>query len=317
MNKNEIMTNLTRAFHRTGLKFKKHSPEILLVTGIIGGVASAVLACKATTKVQAVLDESKDKVEAVHESLERGYVPDENGDKEEYTQETKTRDLTIIYTQTGLKLVKLYAPALTLGVLSVTSLLASNNIMRKRNVGLAAAYAAVDKGFKEYRGRVVDRFGDGVDRELRYNIKAREIEEKIIDENGEEKTVKKIVEVADGNGIRPASYSEFAICYDNGNTGWRPDAEANKAFLIGQQRWANDKLQRQGHLFLNEVFDMLGAPRTKMGNVVGWIYNKEHQGHVDFGMFDIWKEQCRDFAKGIECVLWLDFNVDGPILDLI
>ena len=75
----------------------------------------------------------------------------------------------------GLKLVKLYIPAVALGTLSIASILASNNILRKRNVALAAAYATVDKTFKEYRNRVIERFGDQDDKELRYNIKAKRL----------------------------------------------------------------------------------------------------------------------------------------------
>ena len=59
MKKFEIMNTMTRTFHKASFQFKKHSPEILIVAGVIGTVTSAVMACKATTKLNDILEESK------------------------------------------------------------------------------------------------------------------------------------------------------------------------------------------------------------------------------------------------------------------
>ena len=194
-------------------------------------------------------------------------------------------------------------------------MIGSNHILNKRNAALAAAYAAVDKSFKEYRGRVIERFGKQMDRELRYNIKAQEIEETTVDANGKETVTKKTVDVMD-----PNCYSQYAIVFDDSNEGWDPDPERSKYFLIQQQNWANERLKSRGHLFLNEVYDMLGAKRTKAGAQVGWVYdekNCEGDNFVDFGIFDTNSPKARDFVNGIEKVIVLDFNVDGYILDMI
>ena len=309
LNKTKVMSKLTRTANRAGLQLKKYSPEILVVTGIIGGVASAVMACRATTKLSEVLEEKKENVEQIN-----GYVEIE-GYSEKYTEEDHKKDLAIVTVQSGIKVAKLYAPAVALGVLSVTSILSAHNIMRKRNAGLAAAYVALDKSFKEYRERVIDRFGKELDRELKYNVKSKEIEETVVDENGKETTVKKTVDVVDPNGI-----SDYAKFFDEFCAGWSKDPEYNLMFLKRQQDWANDKLKAQGHLFLNEVYDMIGIPRTAAGNVVGWIYDEEcpiGDNFVDFGIYDINCERNRAFVNGYERSILLDFNVDGPILDLI
>lgn len=311
MKKSELMTKTSRKFHRMGLQLKKHSPEILIVAGVVGTVTSAVMACKATLKVNEIIDESKNNIEKIHTATAVGYT--EAG--EEYTEQDSKKDLTLTYVQTGVKLAKLYAPSVALGALSLTAIVKSNNILRKRNVALAAAYTAVDKGFKEYRGRVVERFGKDLDRELRYGIKAKEVEEKITDENGNETIVKKTVEVADPNAISP--YARF---FDECCSGWTKDPEVNLMFLRMQQNYANDKLQNQGHLFLNEVYDMLGMDRTKAGNVVGWVYDEENpigDNFVDFGIYDVRNEQKRDFVNGRERSILLDFNVDGDVMSLL
>lgn len=309
MNKTEIMSTLTRTFNRTGLKIKKYSPEILLAAGTVGVVTSSVMACRATLKLDEVLDEAKDRIEKIHEVAANPEM------KDKYTEEDSKKDLAITYTQAGVKLVKLYGPSVALGVISLGCMIGSNRILSKRNVALAAAYAAVDKSFKEYRGRVVERFGKQLDKELRYNLKAQEIEEVAVDKDGKEVVSKSTVEVMD-----PNNYSHYAIVFDDGNAGWDPDPERTKYFLIQQQNYANEMLKARGHLFLNEVYDMLGARRTKAGAQVGWIYDEKNafgDNYVDFGIFDTRSPKARDFVNGLEKVIVLDFNVDGVILDMI
>lgn len=309
MTKSDFMTNVTRTFNRVGLQVRKHSPEILMVAGVVGTVVSAVMACKATTKLSGIMDNTKGQVDAIHYAKEH---PEEL--KEEYTSEDAKKDLTIVYTKTGIELVKLYGPSIALGALSIAGILTSNSIHRRRNVALAAAYTAVDTGFKQYRGRLIERFGEQLDKELRYNIKNVEVEEKIVDDKGKEKTVKKTVEVVDTTG-----FSDYARLYDDGNAGWDKDPEYTLMFLKHQQNYANDKLRTQGHLFLNEVYDMLGIPRSKAGQIVGWIYDEKNNNHdgdnfVDFG---IYTQANKNFLDGYEKVALLDFNVDGPIYNKI
>ena len=309
--KKDILSNVTRSLNKVKFGIKKHSPEILIVTGVAGVIASAVMACKATTKIGKVADDHKKQINEVHDSLERGYT--KSG--ETYNEEDSKKDLTIIYAQTCLKYAKLYAPAVILGTLSLTAIVSSNNILRKRNVALAAAYTAVDKSFKEYRGRVMERFGKDIDRELRYNIKAKEIEETVVDENGEEKKVKKTIEVAD-----PNSYSDYAKIFDESCVGWTKSPEYNLMFLKQQQAHANRLLQQNGILFLNDVYEMLGFQKTQAGQVVGWIYDEEHpigDNFVDFGIYNLYSEKARDFVNGYERSIVLDFNVDGNVWSLM
>ena len=303
------MTNISRTFNRIGLQLKKHSPEILVVAGVIGTVTSAVMACKASTKLNDILDKRKKEIETIHYYKEH---PEEL--KEEYTKEDATKDTVIVYRDTVIDLINLYGPSIALGALSIAGIITSNNIHRKRNIALAAAYTAVDAGFKQYRGRVIERLGEEFDKELRYNVKNVEVEEKVVDKKGEETTVKKTVTVVD-----PSEFSDYAKLFDDGNSGWDPDPEYSLMFLKHQQNYANDLLRTQGHLFLNEVYDMLGIPRTKAGQIVGWIYDEKNPNHdgdnfVDFG---IYTKANKEFVDGFEKVAILDFNVDGPIYNLI
>ena len=309
----ELANKMTRTFHKVGFKLKKHSPEILVVAGVIGTVTSAVMACKATLKVNDVIDETKETIETIHDCIGRGL---KTADGEEYTQEVANKDLTIVYIQTGWKFAKLYGPAVLLGVASIGCMVGSNHILRKRNIALGAAFTAMDKSFKEYRGRVIEKFGKDLDRELRFNTKAKQIEETVVDENGKESTVTKTVEIVDPN----VTHSIYSVVFCEGNTGWTKNAELNKVFLLQQQNYANDKLRLNGVLTLNEVYDMIGAPRTAYGQLAGWVYTEDSSvgdNFVDFGIFDINSEKKCDFINGIERSIILDFNCIGNILDYI
>lgn len=303
----KLPSGLTRAFHKVGFECKKHSPEILVGAGIVGVVGTVVLACRATLKAKDVLADTKRDLDNIHTCVE-SY-------KEEYTVEDAKKDTTIVYTQTALKFVKLYAPAVGLGALSLACIIKSHDILNKRNAALAAAYATVDTSFKDYRKRVIERLGEEMDKELRYNIKAKEVEETTIDENGEEKTVRKTVQVMD-----PNLYSDYARVYDDGCIGWTKDPEYNYMFLKTQQNYANDLLKEQGWLFLNDVYKMLGIPQTKAGMVVGWVYDEKNpvgDNFVDFGLYNIDNERVRAFINGHERNIILDFNVDGVVYDLM
>lgn len=293
------------------LKFavKKRSPEILISVGVVGVVASTVMACISTTKVKGVIAGSKKEIQDIHNRADAA--------ESDFTENDKKKALTSVYLRTGVKLVKLYAPSVILGTLSLTSVITSNNILRKRNVALAAAYTAVDKGFKNYRANVVERFGEDVDRELKYGIKTEKITEKTTDpETGKQVKTKKEVKVAN---LGPEGCSEYARYFDSSCMGWTRDMNYNRMFLKGQENFANDMLRANGYLFLNEVYDELGIPRSKAGQVVGWIYDKDNpegDNYVSFGIFDTKRKLFED-GDDLEDTIILDFNVDGYIMDRV
>lgn len=299
---------LMKTYKKVELKAIKHSPEILAGVGVVGVVGSLVMACKATTKLSDVLEESKEQLDKIKE------VAADPAYEEKYSQDDAKKDTTITYVQTAMKVTKLYAPSVILCASSLGCLLASNNILKKRNAALSAAYMTVDKSFKEYRKRVADRFGEEVEKEIRYNIKAEEITK--VDEDGNEVT--ETIKVMDGTDD-PNSYSDYARFFDESCAAWQNDAEYNLTFLKAQQQYANDLLKARGRLFLNEVYRMLGIDETKAGQVVGWVYNPDNptgDNFVDFGIYNMQRERVRAFVNGYEPNILLDFNVDGVIWNL-
>lgn len=304
MNKAELVSKATLAFGKTKFKLQKHSPEILIVTGIVGTVVSAVMACKATLNVPEIMEEHKDALNEVHENPENLPV------------EQVRKETAMVFVRTGVKFVKVYAPSVILGSLSIASILASNDILRKRNVALGAAYATLNQSFNEYRNRVIERFGDKVDKELKYGLQSKKVEVTEVDpETDKEKKKKETIEIS--NGVVASPYAKF---FDESSRCWEKDAELNLMFLRREQAYWNDKLRARGYVFLNEVYERLDIPTTRAGQCVGWIYNPDRpngDNYIDFGMYDITREPTREFVNGLERVILLDFNVDGVILDKI
>ena len=302
-----LKENLVTNFYKCEGLVKKHSPEILAGVGVVGVVASTVLACKATIKVNDILTDAKEQIDKVNS------VKNNPAYADRYSEEDAKKDLSVVYVQKGVEIVKVYLPAFALGTISIGCLLSSNNILRKRNAALGAAYATLDKSYKAYRNRVVERFGSEVEKEIRYNIRAEEVEHTTIDEEGNEVVVKEEVKTMD-----PNLYSDYAKFFDESNVNWNRNPEYNLMFLKSQQQYANDLLKSRGRLFLNEVYDMLGIERTKAGQVVGWVYDEENpigDNFVDFGIYDMSKERVRAFVNGYEPNILLDFNVDGNVWD--
>lgn len=299
----EVMDKFKNFLTKSKLSLKKHNSEILIAGGVTGIVVSAVLACVATTKVSKLVDVAKEKIEDVHKKNE--------SETENYPKKEIGKELTRIYLTTSAKILGLYVPAIVLGGLSLTSIIASNNILKKRTAALAAAYATVDKSFKDYRSRVVERFGSEVDSELRHNIYKDNVTETSMDEEtGKVKKVKKEV-----NKTRYDGTSDFSRVFDGKNPNYKFDRDLNLYFLRMMQGFFNDKLIVDGFVYLNDVYEALGFEKTMAGQVVGWIYdpknNTRGDNHIDFRIADV----CTgDAGEVVEYGYLLDFNVDGDIL---
>lgn len=295
---NFIPSSALRLVGRTSLKLKKHAPEILTGVGIVGSVVSGALFVRAGMKTSDLVERVREDIDTVHsiheDDLKRG---------------VKTRaynqDLATVYVQAGKSFAKVYGPPVTLGVASIISVAGGHGILKKRNVAIAAAYKAVESSFADYRARVAEEFGE--DREL--DIAKGVREETVVDEKGKKKKVLTQIE---------SGHSPYAKCFDQLSSQWEQIPEYNLTFLRAQEAHFNNKLYAKGHVFLNEVYDALDIPRTKAGNIVGWLANDElGDGHISFGLYDLNSESARRFVNGYEDAIWLDFNVDGPILEMI
>ena len=295
------MTKINMAELRRGMRFmtsrntliaKKYAPAVMTGVGVVGVVGSAVLACRETLKAEAVVDEARKMLSTVHEAREVA------NDKD-YTPTDYKKDLTVVYMRAASSFIKLYAPSLVLGAISISLIIGGQHIMWQRNAAIAAAYTGLKDAYDRYRGQVVEEYGDGAD---------KAVYAKAVDPVKTEESDDRV----DSNGVSP--YARF---FDEYNPHWTKNADMNLTFLRMQEAYFNDKLKANGHLFLNEVYDALAIPRSKAGAITGWIWGGDGDDYVDFGIYRDDSPARRDFVNGYERSILLDFNVDGVIYDLI
>lgn len=291
-----IPNTISRSFHRQMLIGRKHSPHILFGAGVIGVIGSTVLACRATLKLGDQLDHFKQDIDDINDRQLQLIGKDEN-----YTDKDRKKDLAYVYVRDSAKIVKLYAPALVVGVASIGALTGSHVTLTRRNSALAATVVGLTNFLDEYRNRVVAEVGQDRERELYSGI----MPDEVTDENGKKTKIKKI----DPNGVSP-----YVRIFDEVNPNWQPNAETNLLFIRAVQNYHNELLKARGHVFLNEVYRDLGFEHSSAGAVVGWVISDDGDNYIDFGIF---KSTNEPFISGIEPSVWLDFNVDGVIFDKI
>lgn len=297
MKMTSLFEPLQRGLSRKALVAQKNAPQVLFVGGVVGMVGSTVLACRSTLKLESVLNEAQSNLE-VAKTMEH---PD-------YSEQDRQKDTAIIYARAGVSVAKLYAPSVVLGVASITMLTKSHNLLQDRNAALTAAYVALDNGFREYRARVVEKYGVEEDERFRYDTEVVEVS------GGKNKSTKTKEHVG------PDAATIYARFFDQLSQNWSREPEYNAIFLRNQQNYANDLLNARGHVFLNEVYDMLGIPHSEAGAVVGWLRSDrtDGDGYIDFGVFrPDGSDRIRDFVNGREGAVLLDFNVDGLIYNKI
>jgi hypothetical protein len=302
----KITNAVTNATGRTGLKVKGMAPELLIVGGVIGIVGSTFLACKATLKLDEIVDTTKETVDKINETKESKAGMVNEADVEIYSEKDANKDLYITYVQTGTKIAKLYLPSVTLGVLSIGAILYSFKILKGRNLALMAAYKGLEGAFGNYRARVIADVGVDKDREYKYGIRKEEV---TTAENGKEKDTTTTIDVIDSLDGSP-----YAIMFDENCSNWVKNPDYNRTYLSCQQQHANDILNARGHIFLNEIYDMLGTEHTDAGAITGWVKGGSGDQFVDFNLFDgAFTKDADGYSKGI----LLDFNVDGIMYNKI
>jgi hypothetical protein len=287
--------NALRFGKKAEFVLRRNAPSIMTYVGVGGFIATVGLAIRATNKANEVAPKLRQAVKD---------VKDENALAKTMTKKEASERLAKVYVETGWQLTKIYAPTLLTGSASIALVLGGHGMMAKRQAQLVAVYAALDASYKAYRQRIRDEFGDDVERNIYTRPSMRALDET---ENEGDLEACELIDLGDTN---PSPYARF---FDDASPNWTKTAEWNLMFLRAQEQWANDRLNNQGFLFLNEVYEALGLPRSQAGQIVGWKHNGSGDGFVSFGLGNIWDDNARAFINGLENVALLDFNVDGII----
>ena len=295
---------LRKSFKKAQLTVRKHSPEILMVAGVIGTVAGAVMACKETLELEDVLDECK------HEKME---LEEQYAMSEEYSEDALKKDQVKLTIKQAVKIVKLYAPSVIMEVTSIGVIFASNDIMRKRNASMAAAYATLNSMYKRYRQNVIESYGEEVDKDMRFGVKHEKVTE--IDEDGNKVKIDARIVDLDNTALAISDYSRF---FQMGCKGF--DASSgryNLLYLKGIQAMFNNKLIADGYVMLNDVYRELGFDTIPEGWSIGWVYDETNpigDNYIDFGLYEARNKNQRA-VNDWEPVILMDFNVDGNLYE--
>ena len=268
----KLLNNLKRTAYQAGAKIKYHSPEIMIAVGIIGTITAGVMACKATLKVEGVIDTASTDLNEIKEDVENGVISADDSKKA----------ITKVYIQTGMAFAKLYGPAVTLGALSLATVFGSNHILRKRNASLTAAYTTLDGMYNRYRKNVRETYGEQVDYNMRYGIRTDKVEFTDTDDNGKEKKITKKITHIDPEMIN----NEYALWMSESTScEWDKSEEYLLSSLRIKESVLRDMLISRGYLFLNEVRKTLGFDEIPEGQIIGWTCsNNEADVMSDWGL---------------------------------
>ena len=310
----DFSTTLSVLSSKIKLGAKRYGPQAMIVAGGIGTVVAVVMACIETKKAIEIIDESKKELEDIREKeISDGY-----------TEKDKKKDLTKTYTRTAGKLVVNYGPAIGVEIASLALIGGGSKIVNDQKAALAGALAANIGDFKNYRKRLISKFGDNgeaLDKEFLYGLTEVEDKETITDENGKKKTVTKKRLLVDSASITADGYKRIL---DARNMLWDSHPDTVMYILNAKQNWFNDRLDAFGYVFLNEVLEELGFEKTRVGQEVGWIKNGDGDHYIDFRITPVEvfhssfsdEEEIKKLPEmKRNCAFLLDFNVDGSILE--
>lgn len=299
-----IKNTITRSLNMGVLKVRKHSPEILLATSLTSGALAIGLTVKQTLTIQPVLEDWNKWLEDYAKGREMAEEGKDDDSLPPFPEETAHQIMIGMAAQTGLKLLKHYALPLAFAGLSAAATLGMYKVWSARYTAVVAAATGLQETLNKYREKLREQLGNEADKELLAKATDDDRETK------EDPQTKKPVR-------QPQRMSKYARIFDESSTYYKRNAGDNLSFLVQQQSLANRMLAINGCVFLNEVYDMLGFPRTQAGSIVGWIFDPSKPEQIDFGFWDLGDERKREFINGWEKSVLLDFNVDGIIFDKI
>ena len=261
-----LITLAKRAAGTITLAAKTHAPALLVAGGIATGIACVITACKATTKVSAIIEDAETEMIEADNALEH---PETLKKGETYTPEEHEKDIRIIRRNMVFRLIKNYAIPVALGVASIVCTLCGYKILHKRNAALAAAFNGLSAAFGKYRERVREECGDDADRHFRYGTKIRRIVSKDPDTGEETVQFKEDFDRPEFTFGDPQHYdfnaetsTEFHESFNRRPQNWQR--------LKDTYEWAEIQIATKGHLFLNDVLEMLGLPQCAAGQILGW-----------------------------------------------
>lgn len=286
-------------------KINKKAPTILMFVGGAGTVVAIGVACVKTRQLDDILSEHEKQLERIKR------IEEENAKRGNNTKLAK--ETTAVYANTGIRMARLYALPIAIEFTSLFCIMKAHSMMTKRLATLGAAYATLDAGFREYRSRVAEKFGEEAEKKIRLGSKEIEVKKEIVDEDGNKTIATEKVEVVD------PSCCDYEKLFTRANPYWDDSEDIVQYFFLQTQRELNEKLKARSHggrvgsVVLNEAYRMHGFEPTIPGMVVGWIFDRSHPFGDNYIEFKVTKVKVVNENGELEDAYKVDYNVDGNI----
>jgi hypothetical protein len=269
---------------------KKYAPEILLGTAAVAGTACIATSCRATIKAKKSWEEHQERKLLIADKLQ----------SEQITSEESKVEMRKEIVKVGLELAKEYAIPFSLYTATIGCVLGSYKIQKSRLQAISATLSAMSAAYSSLVMRLKNGAENGLTAE---EVLQGKFVCKVENEDG---TVEEYTTT-----VKNPYNNPFRFRFDKYSTAWEHHHFSNECILRAEENWANTALDLNGYLFLNDVLDRLGLPKTKAGQILGWRKDGNGDGFVDFGVVDC---QTLTGAEYDDNAFELNFNVDGDIL---
>lgn len=295
--------NFKVMIEKAGLILRQASPEILLGSGIVLGVAAIITACSKMSETDDVKVELQEELNYIEET-------EEKGTKEYISANFKAG------VRAFLRYIAIFWIPIVLEIMSILAIWYSHGLMVKRNADLASAVVVIAQQMDKYRSRVRDKVGVEAENDLYFGLTKSPTGETVVitDENGKDKKVKHYdILVTDG------AEGPFDRIFDRTNPNWSSSPSSNLFYVQAVLNECKDKLiyrsskSSDGWLTLNEVYDKLGFESTESGFNWGWTFSRRDPNEscvpdIDFGISNYSTKTVKNYINGRETVIPLHFN---------
>lgn len=140
---------------------------------------------------------------------------------------------------------KPYIPSILIGTATIVCIFGANGLNRRQQASIASAYALLDRTYKEYKNKVISLYGKDADASIRQEVAKDRYEDREEPALGEGKLL---------------FYDEFSGEY----------FERTMLEVIDAEYQTNRTFVLEGKVKLNDFYEFLGLPKTKLGETVGW-----------------------------------------------
>lgn len=223
------MTQFSEFGRRLARFAADNSPAILTGVAVVGTATTAYLTGRASFKAAEVLRSKELHFEA---ELEREM---DLKDKVELTW-------------------KLYISAAGTGLLTAACIICANRISDRRAAALASAYSLAQRGFEEYRVKVIEKIGQNKEEQVRTEIAQKHVEEAL------ERNPQQVIIM-------------------DGTTGFHDDwsgrlFESDMETVKSAVNKVNHQIINHMYASINDFYDAVGWPTIPAGDDFGWNTNE-------------------------------------------